>query len=191
MMKMSNRKLVIRAALAMVAGLGIASSSWAATTSTVTVTTHVIDSCTITTSSNLAFAAYDPLSVSPLTGNGAVSVTCTKGANGVTLGVDNGANYSSAAAYLTKRSMAGAVGGDFLAYDLFQPDVAGNSGVTTGTAFGTSGPGLFAIPSTSFTSGLSGVTVKIFGSIPASQDVTGQSGTGNVYTDTVTATVSF
>lgn len=189
---MSNRKLVIRAALAMVAGLGIASSSWAGTqTSNITVTTHVIDSCTITTSTQLAFPAYDPLSGSPQTGNGAVSVTCTKGSNGVTLGVDNGANYGSAAGYGTKRSMAGATGGDHLAYDLFQPDVVGGSGVATATAFGTAGPGLFAIPAASFTSGLSGVTVNVFGSIPASQDVTGQSGTGNVYTDTVTATVTF
>ena len=189
---MLNRKIVIRAALAMVAGLGIASSSWALTaTSNVTVTTHVIDSCTITTSTPLAFSAYNPLSGSPLTGSGAVSVTCTKGSNGVTLGMDNGGNYGLATGYLAKRSMAGAVGVDHLAYDLFQPNVVGVGGVTTATAFGTSGLGLFAIPAASFTTGLSGVTVNIFGSIPASQDVTGQSGTGNLYTDTVIATVTF
>lgn len=176
----------------MVAGLGIAASSWAGTqTSSITVTTHVIDSCTITTSTQLAFPAYDPLSGSPQTGNGAVTVTCTKGANGVTLGVDNGANYGLATLSATKRSMLGAPAVDHLAYDLFQPNGVGASATATATAFGTTGGGLFPIPSTAFTSGLSGVTVNIFGSIPASQDVAGQSGTGNVYTDTVTATVSF
>ncbi len=87
--------------------------------------------------------------------------------------------------------MLGSPSVDHLAYDLLQPNGVGASATTSATAFGTSGLGLFSIPAISFTSGLSGVIVNIFGSIPASQDVAGQSGTGNVYTDTVTATVSF
>ena len=190
---MLYRKLVIRVALAAVAGLGIATTGWAGTqTSNVTVTAKVVSSCTISTTTQLAFGAYDPTSGSALTGNGAVTVTCTKGSNAVTLGVDNGQHYTSAATYPTDRSMAGAVGGDYLAYELFQPTATGSTATATGTAFGTSGTGLFSIPATAFATGATGVIVNIFGSIPASQDVTGQSGPGgNAYTDQVVATVSF
>jgi spore coat protein U-like protein len=84
---MLNRKSVIRAALATVAGLGIATSSWAAETATssVTVSATVPQICTISTS-NVAFGTYDPVTTNSLatgadiaTTGGAsksVSVTC-------------------------------------------------------------------------------------------------------------------
>src|SRR5471030_1388044 len=111
---MSYPKLIIKAALATIAGLGIAGSSWAAgATQNLTVTTHVIDSCIVTLPVNLSFPPYDPLSATLVTTNGSITLTCTKGSNGVTVGVGNGGNFSSG-----KRRMAGATGGDFLNYDL-------------------------------------------------------------------------
>ena len=189
---MFYRKLATRAALAMVAGLGIATTAWAASTagSNVTVQTHVVNNCTISTTTQLAFGNYDPTSSTALTGNGAVTVTCTKGASGVTLGLDNGANYGLAGTYTTDRSMAGAAGGDYLAYQLFQPNGVGSSATATTTAFGNSGTGLYTMPA--FANGTTGVVVNIFGSIPINQDVTGAAGPGgNAYTDTVVATVTF
>lgn len=187
---MLNRKFAIKAALAVVAGLGVATTSWAGTqTSNVTVSASVVNNCTISTTTQLAFGNYDPTSGTALTGNGAVTVTCTKGSSGVTLGVDNGANYGLATGYGTDRSMAGAVGGDYLAYELFQPNGTGAGATTTTTAFGNSGAGLYTIPA--FASGTTGVVVNIFGSIPINQDVTGGTGAGNAYTDTVVATVTF
>jgi spore coat protein U-like protein len=46
---------------------------------------------------------------------GAISIACTKGAAGVAVGIDNGANPKAGQRYLR-----GAVYGEFLAYDLFQ-----------------------------------------------------------------------
>jgi spore coat protein U-like protein len=182
---MSYSKLIARASqAAVIACLCFAGSSWAqSVTQTLQVTTHVKESCVINSTGNLAFPDYNPLSPTAQTGNGSVTMTCTKGSNGVTVGVDNGLHVAG-----SQRNMVGAVGGESLAYNLFQPDTFGAGGIATATAFG---PGTFPVSSLAFTSGLSAVLVKIFGSIPASQDVTGQSGLGNAFTDTVTATVAF
>ena len=73
---MSHRK-VLAAAVAMVLG-GATSSAWAATgNTTFTVTATVINDCIIS-STNIAFANYDPTSATALTATGAVTAKCTK-----------------------------------------------------------------------------------------------------------------
>ena len=185
---MAYRKLLVRVSqAALIVFLSVAGSSWAQTQN-LQVTTHVKESCTITLPVDLTFGDYNPLSGTALTTNGSVTLTCTKGSNGVTLGVGTGLHSAG-----SQRNMLGTVGAENLAYNLFQPDVVGATGVTTGTAFdGTStAPGAFAVPAAAFATGSTAVLVKIFGSIPINQDVTGQSGAGNAFTDTVVATVYF
>jgi spore coat protein U-like protein len=185
---MSYRKWVILKAAAIVL-FGVAASSWGASpaTQTINVTASVKTACAISASSNLAFGQYDPLAGSP-TGNGSITFNCTKGSSGVTVDVSTGGAFGSGIA--GKRSMAG--GGDFLSYDLYKPDVVGAGGVTTATLLGSgiAGGSTFAVPSTAFTTGATAVLLKIFGQIPAAQDVTG-SVAGVSYSDTVTVGVYF
>ena len=64
----------------------------ASTSNAVATTATVIQFCTISTKTNIAFGAYDPLTVSGVTDNtGVVTVTCTRGNSGITLTVGAGA----------------------------------------------------------------------------------------------------
>jgi hypothetical protein len=88
--------------------------------------------------------------------------------------------------------MLGATGGDPLNYNLFQPTGIGGSTGTSAQVFdsGTTTPGAFAIPASSFTGGKATVLMNVWGVIPKNQDVTGTF-LGNSYTDQVVATVTY
>ena len=188
---MSYRKLIIRAALAMVAGLGVSTTSWAATaTSNVTVTATVPQTCTVSTS-NLVFGTYDPVTTNSLatgvdittTGgvNGAVSVTCTKSSTGVTVDLGNGINLLG-----TDRQMASGV--ERLKYQLFKaaseaPAAACASANIWGSGIG--GGTTLTPSSPSWTAGTARV-FNICGFVAKGQDVA-----PGAYTDTVVATVTY
>jgi spore coat protein U-like protein len=168
-MKMMKQSLL----LASIGALAISGSAMAAGTATANlgVSVTVNNNCAISTLP-VTFAAYDPLSgtADDSTG-GSVTITCTKGAT-TTIGLDSGANASG-----TQRRMSdGATTPDYLNYALYQD--AGR-----GTAWGTSGAGLFtpaAAPDKTARS------YTVYGRISAGQDIPAGS-----YTDTVVAAVNF
>ena len=188
---MLNRKLVIRAALAMLAGLGIATSSWAAGTATsnVTVSATVPQTCTITTT-NLAFGTYDPVTTNSATGanvtttgapNGSVSVTCTKSSTGVTIDLGVGLNYLS-----PNRQMISS--GNLLQYQLYQAATQAPAAACPSTNIwgsGVTGGAVLAPLTPNWTAGTARV-FNICGFIAKGQDVPPGS-----YADTVLATVTY
>ena len=180
---MLNRKLVIRAALAMVAGLGIASSSWGTTTvssPSITVSTNVIQKCTISTPGTFVFPNYDPFSTTVDTQTGTLTITCTKGSTLVTVGMTLG--LKPAQTTNGARAMEIGTTANYLGYDIFQPSVAGTSGTCTTTSWTTSatvaGSGSFGLGAP--------LTFNICGSIQAGQDAV-----VGAYQDTVQAQVNF
>lgn len=169
-------------ALGLAAAFGASAPAGAATaTANLAVSASVAANCTISTTP-LAFGAYDPVvanASTDLNGNGSVTVACTKGSSGLSIGLGNGLNFSSG------RRMAG--GGDFLAYALYQPpnNTPGTActfpGTTAwGNTVGTNTLGLSNAPSKADR------TYNICGSVAAGQDVTVGS-----YSDTVVATINF
>jgi spore coat protein U-like protein len=147
------------------------------------VTASVAANCAISTTP-LAFGAYDPVVANATANNnatGTVTVACTKGATGLSIGIGNGNNFLSGT-----RRMAG--GGDFLSYSIFRPpnNTPGTAcsfpgTLAWGTAIGTNTLGL-----TNSTSKVAR-TYNVCGTIPAGQDVA----VAATYTDTVVATINF
>jgi spore coat protein U-like protein len=143
-----------------------------------TVSATVVQNCTITVN-NLDFGNYDPVGANAAggadkTATADISVNCTKGSAGVSVGLDRGSNASGA-----QRRMAGP-GGDVLNYSIADDtggdwDQTGSTPVTAGTQ-----------PYVGFTSAAVAVTHTAHGTLPKGQDV----GIGS-YTDTVKATVVF
>jgi spore coat protein U-like protein len=151
---------------------------FAFTTATFEVTSTVTSNCTIS-ATPMAFGNYDPVGVNALTDliqTSTVSVTCTKGVNSATVGMDYGLHVTGT----TQRQMIGAVATDLLSYNLFQPPSFG--GACPGTvAFNNTTP--MAIPlSTSKTAR----SFNVCGTVPANQDAT-----IGTYTDTVTVSINF
>lgn len=167
--------------LALMAACGLA---FAATASTpIPVSATVSQACSISTSSALAFGAYDPIganSSAALNATGQISVTCSKGAHGLTVGMGLGIQPSG-----TQRQMKGVLLG-LLNYNLFQPPstTPGTACTFPGTiAWTESSPGLLTL-----TEAPSKVArlYNVCGTIPGGQDVLVDS-----YTDTVSATLNF
>jgi spore coat protein U-like protein len=160
----------------------LAPSAQAATsTANLGVSASVAANCTISTTP-VAFGAYDPVvanATSDLNGSGSVSVACTKGASGLSVGLGNGLNFSAS------RRMTN--GTDFLAYGLFQPPNNTPGTACTfpaSTAWGnTVGTNTLAL--TNATSKNSR-TYNVCGTVSAGQDVAVGS-----YADTVVATINF
>lgn len=81
----------------------------------VSVSATVGQACTISTATNIAFGVYDPSASSDQPATGGLYVTCTKGATGVTVGLDLGGNATAGQRYLK-----GATSGGLMAYQLFK-----------------------------------------------------------------------
>jgi len=163
----------------------ISEISIAATASTsVPVSANVTQNCAISTSAALAFTTYDPVGVNattPLNATGQISVTCSKGAVGLTIGMDNGTHVAAA-----QRQMIGVTATNLLQYNLFQPpsNSPGTACTFPGTiAWTANGVGLLTL-----TSAPTKVArlYNVCGTIPAGQDVA-----ADTYSDTVGATINF
>jgi spore coat protein U-like protein len=147
----------------------------AATSAAASVTATVVQYCTISTTTNIGFGAYDPLTVSAVTNaTGVVTITCTRGNSGITLTLNGGNNSANAVAPQT-RAMAGVSHGDFISYDIFEDGGYATRFPTTAVA--ETIPNGITTPS----------AISLFGQIPAApQDVS-----VDTYGDTVQATVNF
>jgi len=156
----------------------------ASATSTIAVSASVTQNCTISTTSALAFVAYDPIganATAALNATGQVSVACSKGATGLTIGMDNGAHVAGA-----QRQMLGGVAAGLLQYNLFQPPNNTPSTPCTfpgTTAWTNTGGGLFTLSSAPTKTAR---VYNVCGTVPGGQDVAADS-----YTDTVSATINF
>ena len=143
-------------------------------TGTLTVTASVSQKC-ILSSPTLAFGSYDPV----VTNNSAnldatttITVTCTKGATGITLGFGNSANAPTGCT-APQRCLVGAAHANYLNYQLYSD--SGRSSVWT-TAI-----------SESITGGITTPTnLTIYGRVPPAQDVN-----VDTYSDSVVATVNY
>jgi spore coat protein U-like protein len=180
MFKKSMSCLSVALALSALSGVTLAATA----STSVPVSANVTQNCAISTSGALAFTTYDPVGVNastPLNATGQISVTCSKGAIGLTIGMDNGAHVASA-----QRQMIGVTATNLLQYNLFQPpsNVPGTACTFPGTtAWTASGAGVLTL-----TSAPSKVArlYNVCGTIPAGQDVA-----ADTYSDTVGATINF
>jgi spore coat protein U-like protein len=181
MLKKSLLHLSVAATL-----LPLCSIAFAATdTDTIAVSATVSQGCSISTTTALAFGAYDPIganATAPLNATGQVSVACSKGATGLTIGMNNGTHVVG-----TQRRMQGPSEADILVYNLFQPptNVAGVACTFPATIpWNTTAPAgvmtLSSAPSKAVR------LYNVCGTITGGQDAT----TG-AYTDTVIATLNF
>ena len=180
MLKKSVLSKMVAAALLVAPAIALAASA----TTTIAVSASVTQNCTISTTSALAFVAYDPIganATAALNATGQVSVACSKGATGLTIGIDNGAHVAGA-----QRQMLGGTAAGMLQYNLFQPP---NNTPSTPCTFPATvpwtntGAGLFTLSSA--TTKVARV-YNVCGTVPGGQDVA-----ADAYTDTVTATINF
>jgi spore coat protein U-like protein len=169
------------AILCLLAMFGIARG--ASTAENLPVNASVVQKCLITASA-LSFGTYDPVAsnaASPLTGTGALGVTCTRSATSISVALSMGSNASGAQRRLKS-------GSDYLTYELYQPSSTSANAACTfpgSIVWGTAGGGLFS-PTGSTWGAASPQNFNVCGSVPGGQDAP----TGS-YTDTVVATVSF
>ncbi len=172
------------AAVLLLSASGVSLGARAAGSTSIAVTASVTQACSISTTRALAFAAYDPIganSGAALNATGQISVACSKGATGLTIGMDNGAHFIGAS-----RNMVGSTASNVLLYNIFQPTTtvegapcAASGGVAwTNADKGT----LTLIPP----SGRAARLYNVCGSIPMGQDAAVDN-----YTDTVNATINF
>lgn len=142
------------------------------------VTASVTAKCLVSSTTVVAFGAYDPVVTnasggSDLDGTGSVGVKCTPG-NGTSISLDSGANASG-----NQRRMQGPTGSSsaFLNYNLFS-----DSARTTAWGNGSNGASSFAITAAS---NAAERTFTVYGRVPKGQDVNVGS-----FTDTVQVTVN-
>lgn len=180
MFKNTVLSLSIAVALSAISGVTLAASA----STFVPVSANVTQNCAISTSGALAFTTYDPVGVNataPLNATGQISVTCSKGAVGLTIGMDNGAHVAA-----TQRQMIGVTATNLLQYNIFQPPSNAPATACTfpgTTAWTASGTGLLTL--TSAPNKVARV-YSVCGTIPAGQDVA-----ADTYSDTVGATINF
>ena len=125
--------------------------------------------CTITTTA-VDFAAYDPTAATADTATGGINVTCTRGANGMTIDLSVGANAANAVG--TTRAMSNGAS-EYLSYDLFS-DSNHSALWTTGVS----------IPAS--TNSAVAQAIPVYGRMPALQDAA-----VGTYGDTVLATLNY
>jgi spore coat protein U-like protein len=160
--------------IALIALVTTCDQSGAATSSLgMTATASVIQKCSIANAS-MSFPNYDPLSSSPTVTTASISVTCTKGTTGASVGLDNGLNSANASLGQHRAMKSGA---NYLSYDIWQ-----DSAHTT--IWGnTPGINTKAIP---VPASASPQTLTAFGQIPARESTPAGS-----FTDSVVETVNF
>ena len=169
---------VALAASALCAGTAFAGQQ----TQSLTVNGSVSQSCTtLSSAQTLTFPAYDfQANATAADTAGPVSYTtqCTKGSS-VAFSVDGGANFAHTSG---TRALKSAGTGDYMNYGLFQ-----DSADTTAWAFNSSTGGGTNGPTLNPTSNTQTLTLTIYGSIPAGQDVS----VASDYTDSVTVAVNY
>jgi len=183
-----QRAICFLAGAAALVATGVVDGQSSGRTSTakafVPVTATVSRRCTISTVSALAFDSYSPIgtnAAASLSSSGQVSIACSKGAVGMTIGVDNGAHFT-----LAQRHMVGAKTGAFLYYEIFRPPGNAPGAVCTypgATPWNASGAGLLTLSSST------AKTARVYnvcGTIPAGQDVPADS-----YSDSIAVTLNF
>ena len=151
-------------------------------TQTLTVNGSVTQSCTtLSSAQTLTFPAYDfQTNASTADTAGPVSYTtkCTKGSS-VAFSVDGGLNYGHTSG---TRALKSSSTSDYINYGLFQ-----DSGYSTAWAFNSStGTGSNG-PTLNPTTDTQTLTLTIYGSIPAGQDVS----VASDYTDSVTVAINY
>jgi spore coat protein U-like protein len=180
MLKKSVLRLAVAAALLVGPTVVLAATS----STSIAVSASVTQGCSISTTSALAFVAYDPIGVNAtaaLNATGQISVACSKGATGLTIGMDNGAHVAGA-----QRQMLGSTSAALLLYNLFQPPTNVPSTACTfpgTTAWTNIGAGLLTLTTAP------NKTARVYnvcGTIPGGQDVS-----ADLYTDTLSATINF
>jgi spore coat protein U-like protein len=161
-----------------------AAVSAASSSTVVPVSATVSQACSISTVSAIAFGNYDPVganATAALNATGQISVSCSKGAAGLTIGVDGGTHATGA-----QRALQGTTATNLLKYDIFQPPTSAPAtactfpGVTAWT--NTETGRLTLTPATSKVARL----YNVCGTIPGGQDAAAEA-----YTDTVSATLNF
>jgi len=177
------KKIAIASAAASLIGIG--QGAWAGQTSnTMNVTATVNKNCLVATGPSDFTGTYDPVSAnasSNLDFTQTIVFKCTKASSGVTVGITNGANYSSG------RRLKDATT-NFLNYELYQPTAGTPTSCAYTAPYGTTvGTDTYAVGSAAFVTAATSVTVNICGRVPSGQDVPA---TGN-YTDQVTVNVNF
>jgi spore coat protein U-like protein len=168
-----STEMPMRRTLLAVASLLASTAAIAGTsTSNLTVTATVTDSCSVS-AGTLAFGTYDTVTGTAVDGTGTVTVACTSGASStVTLGQGSYAAGGSSDAVPLRQMGSGS---DRLAYTLYQD--AGRTTVWGNTG----GTGVAYTATSSATSDLT-----VYGTVDAGQDVPAGS-----YSDTVVATITF
>jgi spore coat protein U-like protein len=159
--------------LAFAGGLLPVATQAGSSTGNLSVSASVAQKCTIG-AGTLAFGAYDPVGTNAATDldqSGTMTVTCTKGATGITVGFGASSNDPAGCA-APQRCLASS--GNYLNYQLYS-DSSRSSVWTTAIAEtvsgGTSSP----------------TTLTVYGRIPKAQDAS----VGASYADTVVATVNY
>ena len=180
---MKSLKLASLVGSAMVA-CSIGSGAWAGlNTGSLSVTSSVAQTCTVSTTSALAFGPYDPIAASALLGTGSVSIKCTKGSSAITIDLGAGAHASG-----SQRRMLGGTSGDFLNYNVTQPATTTPWTSCAGsTVWGSTVGGSVYTPSGVTWSAIAAQAFTVCGSVPAAQNVSADGS----YTDTVVVTVNF
>jgi spore coat protein U-like protein len=170
-----------------VSASGLSLEARAAASTPIQVSANVTQACSISTKTQMVFGAYDPIgtnATAALNATGQVCVACSKGAKGLTIGMDNGIH-----AVGTQRNMAGTPTTNLLLYNIFQPNGESTGTTTAACSFPATvawtnlGGGTFTVTNAP------DKTVRIYnvcGTIPGSQDAA-----VDTYTDTVTATINF
>jgi spore coat protein U-like protein len=177
-MNKTMKHTMVAAAIA-AATLAASGAQAATATANLTVQAQVTANCTISTAV-VDFGSYDPVvanASAAKTGNGSVTVACTKG-SAPTIGLGLGSNSSGSTRRMTN-------GTDMLIYELYLPPntTPGTACGALTTVWGTSGANLFTPTSPASSAGR---TYNVCGSVAGGQNV----GVGS-YSDTVVATVTF
>lgn len=154
----------------------------ATASSSMTVSTTVIQSCKIVSVTNLTFGQYLPATTNasqPLDSTNSVQVSCVAGSTGVSIALDQGQHATSSSTCTAPQRRMSSSKGDFLSYSIY-------SDASRTLPYGcASGVNTKDFAANAFTS-TDAVTVTQYGRIPAGQDPNKES-----YTDTVGVTVTF